>query len=166
MLKIHVEVSKVEALKYSCQEPKFSPQLATEALSGKRHLVNIKNSDYNCFLNCLAFHYLKKEYPGIKKTLSDVSQHRTLYHKFIEGLNFKETSIFKPYNKSIGIKKMKMLLKQNKKMLGNVQVNIFGLLDSKIYSFEIGMGSKKSELNLCFYNVHIISYNEIILRSE
>ena len=40
---------------------------------------------------------------------------------------------------------MKKLLKQNKKMLGNLEVNIFGLLDSKIYAFEIGMGAKKSK---------------------
>lgn len=60
-----------------------------------------RNDEY--LLNCLAFHYLKKEYPSIKRTLSDASQHRTLYQKFIDGLNFKETSIFKPYNKPIGI---------------------------------------------------------------
>ena len=74
----------------------FFPQLESIIKS-----FDDRNDDY--LLNCLAFHYLKKEYPSIKRTLSDASQHRTLYQKFIDGLNFKETSIFKPYNKPIGI---------------------------------------------------------------
>ena len=140
VLKIHVEVSKVEPLQFSCQMPQYSPNLATEMISGKSHLINIRNSDYNCFLNCLAYHYLRKENPHLKKTLKDVSQNNVLYKKFIEGLDYTETGIFRPYNKPVGIKKMKKLLKQNKKILGNVQINIFGILDSKVYSFEIGIG--------------------------
>ena len=146
VLKVHVEVSKVEPLQFSCQEPKFNPSLATKAISGRKHLINIENTEYNCFLTCLAFHYLKKQNPEIKKTLKNASHHHSLYKKFIEGLNYNGTGIFPPYNKPYGIKKMKKLLKNNKKMLGDLQVNIFGLLDSKIYAYEIGMGSKKSKL--------------------
>lgn len=146
VLKVHVEVSKIEALQFSCQELQFSPNLATENVQGKRHLVNIINSSYNCFLNCLAFHYLKKEKSKIKtQNLKDVSKHHELYKDFIERLDFANTGIFPPYNKPIGIKKMKKLLKQNKKILGNLQINIFGLLDAEIYSYEIGIGNKKSE---------------------
>ena len=88
---------------------------------------------------------MKKQNPELKKTLKDTSNHKLLYKNFIESLDYTDSGIFPPYNKPVGIKKMKKLLKQNKKILGNLEVNIFGLLDSKIYAFEIGMGAKKSK---------------------
>ena len=138
-------MSKVDALQYACQGPDFSPNLATKTVSGRKHLINVENSEYNCFLTCLAFHYLRKQNPELKKTLKNASQHPLLYKNFIENLDYAGSGIFPPYNKPIGIKKMKKVLKQNKKLLGNLQINIFGLLESKIYAFEIGMGAKASK---------------------
>ena len=58
VLKIHVEIAEKIALRYSCQDPKFRSDIATESIYGKKHLINV-NSQYSCFLACLAFHEKK-----------------------------------------------------------------------------------------------------------
>ena len=92
VLKIHVEVAITNPLQYACQEPQFSPNLSTKTIPGQKHLINIQNSPYNCFITSIAFHYLKKWYPKMKKTLNDVSQHQSLYKNFIEGLHCRKKS--------------------------------------------------------------------------
>ena len=63
VLKIHVEIAEKRALRYSCQDPQFKADIAIEAINGKKHLINIQNSKYNCFLTCLAFHCLSLACP-------------------------------------------------------------------------------------------------------
>ena len=151
VLKIHVEIAKSKPLKFSCQDPQFRADIATESVVGKKHLVNVQNSKYNCFLTCLAFHWLQNKYPN--NPMNDASEKEMFYDSFVSSLDFTNTGIYKPYKKPVGIKQMKKLLKLNKELLGNLQVNIFGLLSmdtQKIYAYEIGMGKRESEnvLNL------------------
>jgi hypothetical protein len=149
VLKIHVEIAEKRALRYSCQDPQFKADIATEAIDGKKHLINVQNSKYNCFLTCLAFHCLKNQ----KIYSSDASENEGYYDDFINSLNFTNTGIYPPYQKPVGINQMKKLLKANKKLLENLQINIFGLLSTKnqeIYACETGMGKRESDniLNL------------------
>ena len=60
VLKIHVEIAEKRALRYSCQDSEFKADIATEAIYGKKYLINVQDSKYNCFLTCLAFHFLQK----------------------------------------------------------------------------------------------------------
>ena len=151
VLKVHVEVAEKRALRYSCQDPQFKADIATEAIDGKKHLINIQNSKYNCFLTCLAFHCLQRKYPSIP--MKNASENEEYYDNFINSLNFTNTGIYPPFQKPVGINQMKKLLKANKKLFENLQINIFGLLSTqnqKIYAYETGMGKRESDniLNL------------------
>jgi len=149
VLKLHVEIAEQKALRYSCQDKEFKPDIATEKIYGKKHLTNV-DSQYNCFLACLAFHVLKKKPHGdAEVTESD----------FINQLNFTGTGIYPQYAKPIGMNQIKMLLKANKKLVGDLQVNIFGLYSIKsqeIYAYETGLGKRQSDniLNLLSIPVH------------
>ena len=151
VLKIHVEIAEKEALKFSCLETEFRADIATEPVQGKKHLTNVQNSKYNCFLTCLAFHWFQRKYPGV--SMEDASKNESNYDYFMNFLDFTNSGIYPPYKKSVGIMQMKNLLKSNRKLLENLQINIFGLISmdtQKIYAFETGMGKKESEniLNL------------------
>ena len=156
VLKIHIEISEKRALKYACQNPQFKADIATEAVDGKKHLINVQNSKYNCFLSCLAFHFMQKKYPSTKFSLNmmkDASETERYYDGFINSLNFEGTGIYPPYQKPVKAVQIKKLLKANEKLLENIQVNIFGLLSTEkqvIYAYETGLGKRESEnvLNL------------------
>ena len=149
VLKIHVEIAEKKALRYSCQDKEFKPDIATENIYGKKHLINV-DSQYNCFLACLAFHVMQRKPHGdTEVTESD----------FINQLDFTDTGIYPPYQKPVGINQIKKLLKANKKLVGDLQVNIFGLYsieNQEIYAYETGLGKRQSDniLNLLSIPVH------------
>ena len=135
VLKIHVEIAEKIALRYSCQDPEFRSDIATESIYGKKHLINV-NSQYSCFLACLAFHVLKRKPHGNQEVAES---------DFINSLNFIGTGIYPPYKKPIGIYQIKKLLKANKKLLGDIQINIFGLFSTEnqeIYAYETGIDAR------------------------
>ena len=151
VLKIHVEIAEKKALKYSCQDPRFKTDIATEAIDGKKHLINVQNSKYNCFLTCLVFNFLQRKYPSIP--MKNASENEEYYDDFINSLNFTGTGIYQPYQKPVGIDQIKKVLKANKKLLKNIQINIFGLFspeNQEIYAYETGLGKRESDniLNL------------------
>ena len=154
VMKIHVEIAEKKALRYSCQDKEFKPDIATENIYGKKHLINV-DSQYNCFLACLAYHFMQR----YKKLSED---------DFVNGLNFTDTGIYPPYQKPIGINQIKKLLKANKELLENLQVNIFGLYSTEnqeIYAYETGIGKRQSEnvLNLLSIPVH---KNEVLKKKK
>ena len=57
-------------------------------------------------------------------------------------LDFTDTGIEYPYKKPVTLTQMKKLVKQNKKILEGLQINIFGWYCSKVYAFELGIGKK------------------------
>merc|ERR1712008_658908 len=78
---------------------------------------------------------------------------------FINQLDFTDTGIYPPYQKPVGINQIKKLLKANKKLVGDLQVNIFGLYsieNQEIYAYETGLGKRQSDniLNLLSIPVH------------
>ena len=151
VLKIHVEIAEKKALKYSCQDPRFKTDIATEAIDGKKHLINVQNGKYNCFLTCLVFNFLQRKYPSIP--MKNASENEEYYDDFINSLNFTGTGIYQPYQKPVGIDQIKKVLKANKKLLKNIQINIFGLFspeNQEIYAYETGLGKRESDniLNL------------------
>ena len=85
--------------------------------------------------------------------MKNASENEEYYDNFINSLNFTNTGIYPPFQKPVGINQMKKLLKANKKLFENLQINIFGLLSTqnqKIYAYETGMGKRESDniLNL------------------
>ena len=146
VLKVNLEISKIEPLRYNCVEPKYRPDLALRNIRGRKYLTNIANSKWNCFLTCLAYHYLSKKMKGIE----DVSKNEYYYRQFISQINFDGSGIDYPYNKPVTISQMKRLLKNNKKMFGDLQVNILSMIDETIHGHQTGIGAKETEnvLNL------------------
>ena len=143
VLKIHVEIAAKTSLRHSCVVPEFMSDIAIESIYGKKHLTNV-DSQYSCFLACLIFHELQRKPHGNMEVVES---------DFINWLDFTDTGIYPPYQKPIGIKQIKSLLKANKKLLGDLQVNIFGIYnneDQEVYAYETGMGKRETDnvLNL------------------
>ena len=143
VLKIHVEIAAIIPLRHSCLDPEFRSDIAIEFIYGKKHLTNV-DSQYSCFLACLIFHELQRKPHGNMEVVES---------DFINWLDFTGTGIYPPYQKPIGINQIKRLLKANKKLLGDLQVNIFGLYnieDQEIYAYETGIGKRETDnvLNL------------------
>ena len=154
VLKINLEISKVEPLRFSCLEDQYNPRLATFSIPGKKHLTNIENSKWNCFLTCLAYHFLKRKYPNNATALQNVSGNEISYGNFLKQLNYTNTGIESSLKKPVKIMQMKTLLKNNKKILDGLQLNIFGWLDGKIYAFELEMNSRKCMYVYLFHFQH------------
>ena len=149
VLKLHVEISSKPPLRYSCQDREFRPEIATENIYGKKHLTNV-DSKLSCFLACLIFHEMKRNPHGNMEMVES---------DFIKRLDFTGTGIYAPYQKPIGINQIKRLFKVNKKLLGDLQVNIFGLFSiekQEIYAYETGIGRRETDnvLNLLSIPVH------------
>ena len=149
VLKLHIEIASKPPLRYSCQDKEFRPEIATDNIYGKKHLTNV-DSKYNCFLACLIFHELKRKPHGNMEVVES---------DFINWLDFTGTGIYAPYQKPIGINQIKRLFKVNKKLLGDLQVNIFGLFSiekQEIYAYETGIGRRETDnvLNLLSIPVH------------
>ena len=143
-LKINIEITKSEPLRYSCSEPIFRPDLATNAIPGHKYLTNIKNSKFNCFLSCVAYHNIRKN-EKISNP-SDASTNDREYNTFLSKLDYLDAKITHPHEKPLSINQMKKILKSNKKTLKNLQVNIFGWLSGNIYTYEHEMGARKSKI--------------------
>ena len=143
-LKINIEITKSEPLRYSCSEPIFRPDLATNAIPGHKYLTNIKNSKFNCFLSCVAYHNIRKN-EKISNP-SDASTNDREYNAFLSKLDYLDAKITHPHEKPLSINQMKKILKSNKKTLKNLQVNIFGWLSGNIYTYEHEMGARKSKI--------------------
>ena len=149
VLKLHVEISSKPPLRYSCQDKEFKPEIATEKIYGKKHLTNV-DSKLSCFLACLIFHEMRRNPIGNMEMVES---------DFTNRLDFTGTGIYAPYQKPIGINQIKRLLKVNKKLLGDLQVNIFGLYSiekQEIYAYETGIGKRETDnvLNLLSIPVH------------
>ena len=166
VLKLHVEIASKPPLRYSCQDKEFRPEIATENIYGKKHLINV-DSNYNCFLACLGTHFARKDTQNGKFTfitpiidaMEVASENHFYFDDFVKSLDYTGTGIYPPYEKPIGIDQMKRLLKVNKKLLGDLQVNIFGLYSiekQEIYAYETGMGKRETDnvLNLLSIPVH------------
>ena len=143
VLKLHVEISSKPPLRYSCQDKEFKPEIATEKIYGKKHLTNV-DSKLSCFLACLIFHEMRRNPIGNMEMVES---------DFTNRLDFTGTGIYAPYQKPIGINQIKRLFKVNKKLLGDLQVNIFGLYSiekQEIYAYEMGIGKRETDnvLNL------------------
>ena len=143
VLKVHVEIGAKIPLRHSCVDPEFKSDIAIESIYGKKHLTNV-HSKYNCFLACLILHELQRKPHGNMEVVES---------DFINWLDFTGTGIYPPYQKPIGIKQIKSLLRANKKLLGDLQVNIFGIYnteDQEIYAYETGIGKRETDnvLNL------------------
>ena len=85
--------------------------------------------------------------------MKNASENEEYYDDFINSLNFTGTGIYQPYQKPVGIDQIKKVLKANKKLLKNIQINIFGLFspeNQEIYAYETGLGKRESDniLNL------------------
>ena len=149
VLKLHVEISSKPPLRYSCQDKEFKPEIATEKIYGKKHLTNV-DSKLSCFLACLIFHEMRRNPIGNMEMVES---------DFTNRLDFTGTGIYAPYQKPIGINQIKRLFKVNKKLLGDLQVNIFGLYSiekQEIYAYETGIGRRETDnvLNLLSIPVH------------
>ena len=149
VLKLHVEISSKPPLRYSCQDKEFKPEIATEKIYGKKHLTNV-DSKLSCFLACLIFHEMRRNPIGNMEMVES---------DFTNRLDFTGTGIYAPYQKPIGINQIKRLFKVNKKLLGDLQVNIFGLYSiekQEIYAYETGIGKRETDnvLNLLSIPVH------------
>ena len=160
VLKIHVEIAAKIPLRHSCLDPEFRSDIATEFIYGKKHLTNV-DSQYSCFLACLGSHFLRRDTQNGKFTfitpiidaMEVASENHFYFDDFVKSLDFTGTGIYPPYQKPIGINQIKRLLKANKKLLGDLQVNIFGLYnieDQEIYAYETGIGRRETDnvLNL------------------
>ena len=160
VLKLHIEISSKPPLRYSCQDKEFRPEIATENIHGKKHLTNV-DSNYNCFLACLGTHLGRKDTQNGKDPFTtpiidgmEVASENYLYfNDFVKSLDYTGTGIYPPYQKPIGIDQMKRLLKVNKKLLGDLQLNIFGVYSiekQEIYAYETGIGKRETDnvLNL------------------
>jgi len=157
VLKLHIEISSKPPLRYSCQDKEFRPEIATENIYGKKHLINV-DSDYNCFLACLGYHVGKFTFTTPDAMEVD-SENHFRFDDFLNSLDFTGTGINPPYQEPIGINQIKRLLKANKKLLGDLQVNIFGLYSiekQEIYAYETGIGKRETDnvLNLLSIPVH------------
>ena len=149
-MSVEIHVMKIESLKLNCNKQRFSPQLALQGVRGKKHLVNVANSPFNCFLSCLAYYYLKKSCGvAVKQNLEDAAENFEAYKQFIYSLDYSGTKIEQPYDKPVSIKDMKIILAKNIKILGHIKVNLFGLVTmwrkAKIYAHELNMGNKRDE---------------------
>ena len=121
-------------------------------------MINVK-SQYNCFLACLAFHVLKKKPHGNQ----EVNE-----RDFINSLNFTDSGIYPPYQKPVGIHQIKKLLKANKKLLGDIQINIFGLFSAEnqeIYAYETGLGKRQSNNILNLLSIPV-QKNEVLKKKK
>ena len=146
MLKVNLEISKIESLRFNCVEDKYRPDLALYNIRGRKYLTNIEKSKWNCFLSCLTYHYLTKFKAAKKvKGIEDAARYEHYYNQFISQINFEGTGIDYPYNKPVSILQMKKLLKNNKNLFGDLQVNILRFIDEKIYAYETGIGARETE---------------------
>ena len=136
-------------MRFGCNEEKFDPENAVQDIRGRKHLVNVKNSKYSCFLSSLAFHYVRKK---------DATKYSAEYDKFISGLNLKKTGI-DPY-KPITLRQIKMLLQQNKKYLDRLQVNILGFKSDEIYKYEVNIGSRNDENCLNLLSIPLVDLDD------
>ena len=154
VLKIHVEISSKPPLRYSCHDKEFRSDIATENIYGKKHLINV-DSNYNCFLACLGTHFVREDTQNGKFTFTKpiidgaevASENCPYFDDFINSLDYTGTGIYPPYDRPIGIYQMKRLLKANKKILGDLQLNIFGLFSiekQEIYAYETGIGKRET----------------------
>jgi hypothetical protein len=155
VMSVEIHVMKIESLKLNCNKQRFSPQLALQGVRGKKHLVNVANSPFNCFLSCLAYYYLKKSCGvAVKQNLEDAAENFEAYKQFIYSLDYSGTKIEQPYDKPVSIKDMKIILAKNIKILGHIKVNLFGLVTmwrkAKIYAHELNMGNKRDECKFFF----------------
>ena len=78
--------------------------------------------------------------------MKNASENEGYYDNFINSLNLANTGIYPTYQKPLGVDQIKKLLKANKKLLKNIQINIFGLFSSKnqeIYAYETGLGKRE-----------------------
>ena len=117
------------------------------------------NSQYSCFLACLAFHVLERKPHGNQEVAES---------DFITSLNFIGTGIYPPYQKPIGIHQIKKLLKANKKLLGEIQINIFGLFSTEnqeIYAYETGIGKRESDNILNLLSIPV-QKNEVLKKRK
>ena len=164
VVKIHVEIAAKKALRFSCQDPKFRSDVATEVIYGKKHLINVQNSKYNCFLTALAFHCLQHQ----KIHGTDASENEEYYDNIINSLNFVDTGIYPPYQNPVGIHQIKKLLKANKKLLGDLQINIFGLFSTEnqeIYAYETGIGKRETDNVLNLLSIPV-QKNEVLKKKK
>ena len=121
-------------------------------------MINV-NSQYSCFLACLAFHVLKRKPHGNQEVAES---------DFITSLNFIGTGIYPPYQKHIGIYQIKKLLIANKKLLGDIQINIFGLFSTEnqeIYAYETGIGKRESDNILNLLSIPV-QKNEVLKKKK
>ena len=121
----------------------------TSLFRGHKHLVNVTNSTYSCFLNCLAWHYLKKK---------DAGKYSEEFKKFINGLNLKKTGI--NVQETINLQQIKKLLAQNKKYLGNLQINILGFKSNQVYVYETNIGSRNDNNCLNLLSIPLVNLND------
>lgn len=152
VMKIHVEIAQKKALRYSCQDPEYRSDIALEGIYGKRHLTNM-TTKYNCFLACLTFHFAEDKIDDDTDNPPYNKPFEEYYDNFIHSLNYNGTGISGPYQKSVNVHQIKKLLKANKKILGDLQINIFGLFsieNQEIYVYESGIGKRVTDnvLNL------------------
>ena len=69
----------------------------------------------------------------------DVKKHYKKYSQFLSGLNIGQLDPRKP----VTLQQIKRIVKDNKKYLNNLQVNILGLLDGEdIYKYETNIGTR------------------------
>ena len=80
--------------------------------------------------------------------MKNASENEEYYDDFINSLNFTDTGVYQPFKKPVGIDQIKKVLKANKKLLKNIQINIFGLFSTEnqeIYAYETGLGKRESD---------------------
>ena len=174
VLKIHVEIAAKIPLRHSCLDPEFKSEIATENIYGKKHLTNV-DSQYSCFLACLGLHFLRKEHPDenfqnkpIIDAMEVASENHPSFDDFVNSLDFTDTGIHPPYQRPIGINQIKRLLKVNKKLLGDLQLNIFGLYsieNQEIYAYETGIGKRETDNVLNLLSIPV-QKNEVLKRKK
>mgnify|MGYP001321404365 CR=1 FL=1 len=100
--------------------------------------------------------------------MKNASENEEYYDDFINSLNFTDTGVYQPFKKPVGIDQIKKVLKANKKLLKNIQINIFGLFSTEnqeIYAYETGIGKRESNNILNLLSIPV-QKNEVLKKKK
>lgn len=126
------QISRTLPIRHGCGDIlEHAKKLAIDEIRAHNHLVNIRNTGYNCFLAAVAWFFIKNDATNPLDGSSDD------YKNFYNTLNLDGIKFGKP----VTISQIKKFVKKNQAAL-DLRINILGAERDEIYAYDIGIGSK------------------------
>ena len=143
LMRFGVQVSRTMPIRHGCAIiPEYQAlQAISEIRGGKKYLLYLRNTGYNCFLSCIAWFFIKDQ----AKDPLDASSldYLTFFSKLnLDGIDF---------GLPVTIDQIKKFVRNNQNL--DCLVNILAVEKNDIYAYETGIGKKNGQYeSLIFVN--------------